>query len=210
MVVERACCLLIQFARAPRPGFVKTRMQPMLSPHQAASLHRQLVLWTNRTLVSCGLGPVQLWVSADAGSAVFRSCLRGGTSAIRLQQGADLGERMYHALSQGLQNYRKVILVGSDCPALDKEYLSAALAALDRRELVLGAAEDGGYVLIGARRVRPELFAGVSWGQATVFAQTRRRIERAGMSWQALPALQDIDRPEDLPAWERIKRAGRG
>ncbi|WP_165954284.1 TIGR04282 family arsenosugar biosynthesis glycosyltransferase [Seongchinamella unica] len=196
--------LLIQFAREPVPGRVKTRMIPALAPAEACHLHRELVLWTARKLTSAGLGRVELAVAGNTASPLFRQCERLGVRAVRRQQGGDLGQRMCHALAAGLQTHNKVILVGSDCPQIDRDYLASAIDALDGRDVVLGPATDGGYVLIGVRQVDVRWFAGVKWGTAGVFAETVARFERTGAGWQPLAELQDIDRPEDLALWRAL------
>ncbi len=196
--------LFIQFAREPLPGKVKTRMQTLLSAEQACALHCDLLRWTCNTLCGAQLADVELWVSANKGHPVFEHCSAQGVSQRRTQRGADLGKRMYHAIFDGLGRYRKVILVGSDCPDIDAEYLGAALQALDKKSLVLGPATDGGYVLIGATRIQAALFQGVCWGQDSVFAQTVERATALGEAWTQLKMLPDIDRPEDIPLWEHI------
>ncbi len=197
--------LFIQFAKEPVPGLVKTRMLAALSPREACELHRELVLWTTRTLSGAGLGEVELHVSGDSASPLFRQCLDLGLAGLRQQRGANLGERMYRAMADGLARSKRVILVGSDCPGIDAAYLRQALSALDDAEVVLGPARDGGYVLIGARSVERSWFEGLEWGGDTVYADTVERLEASGARWQALPALQDIDRPGDLPAWHAIR-----
>lgn len=114
---------------------------------------------------------------------------------------------MYRAILGGLARHDRVILVGSDCPWIDRAYLQSALAALETAPLVLGPALDGGYVLIGARQIRPELFSRISWGTEVVLAQTRMRLEELGWRWRELPALRDVDRPEDLHAWRALRHA---
>ena len=207
MGAEPGRALLIQFARAPEPGAVKTRMLPHLSARQACDLHCELVAWTSRQLVSAGLGVVELAVAGDTGGVLFRACRASGVSAIYPQVGRDLGERMYRAILGGLARYDRVILVGSDCPWIDGPYLQSALEALDAASVALGPALDGGYVLIGARQVRPELFTRISWGTEAVLAQTRLRLEALGLRWRELPALRDVDRPEDLSAWRALHGA---
>ena len=115
---------------------------------------------------------------------------------------------MARAISSGLQECQVVILVGSDCPAMDTAYLQRARAALDEAPVVLGPAMDGGYVLIGSRVDRPELFQAIPWGTGEVLELTRQRLRAAGMSWQELEPLADIDRPQDLPLWQAIRGAG--
>ena len=197
--------LVIQFAREPCPGRVKTRMQPILSAEQACALHCELLLWTCEALCSASLADVELWVAGDAGHPVFQRCAEMGLGDVRRQRGEDLGERMYNAICDGLGRYRKVLLVGSDCPAIDRAYLEAALVALDSNSLVLGPATDGGYVLIGATRIEQGLFSGVSWGRDTVLTETLERAAELGIHWVELAVKPDIDRPEDLPLWQELR-----
>jgi len=206
---EYADCLFIQFAREPVVGAVKTRMIPQLSPLEACALHAELVLWTAGTLVAANLGRVELAVAGNAGHALFEACLGLGVAGLTLQRGANLGERMYGALVAGLDRFGRVVLVGSDCPSIDRSYLRQALDALQSADVVLGPAADGGYTLVGARWVPREMFEDISWGTATVFSATTRCLGRLGLPWVELPTLNDIDRPEDLPAWTTL-RAARG
>lgn len=204
---SRGNTLLIQFAKAPVPGEVKTRLLPVLSPESAAALHAELVLWVSRMLCGSGIGPVQLAVSGSSACPLFDACRREGVASILTQHGDDLGARMHHALQRGLQAYSKVLLVGSDCPAMDAAYLKSAAAALDEHPVVLGAAVDGGYVLVGATQIEPSVFTGVHWGSAAVLAQTLANVERAGLGCAVLDALSDIDRPEDLAHWQALQAA---
>ena len=200
--------LLIQFAKAPVAGQVKTRMLPALSPEQALSLHSDLVDWTCRSLVDANLGPVELAVTGDTRAPLFEHCRQLGVTAVREQRGQDLGQRMFNALADGLGRFRKVVLVGSDCPQIDASYLAQAIALLDDNEVVLGPADDGGYVLIGVTGLNEQWFEDIRWGSATVYADTIARLDASGSRWSALPVLQDIDRPEDLPVWHALAGAG--
>lgn len=197
--------LLIQFAKAPREGGVKTRMMPHLSARQACDLHCELVLWTSRQLVGSGLGDVELSVAGDLANALFDQCRALGVSRFSQQHGADLGQRMYRAIHDGLQSYTGVILVGSDCPGIDRAYLEQAVLALDTAPVVLGPAIDGGYVLVGATQIHRELFQDIAWGGGQVYADTTAKLGELGLEWVALPALADVDRPPDLAVWEAIR-----
>lgn len=208
--LTRKDALIIQFAKLPIPGQVKTRMLGSLSPVEACELHCDLMLWTCRTLTGANLADVELWVSGGSEHASIRACENLGITAVHPQQGRDLGERMFHAISDGLLRYRKLVLVGSDCPSIDEGYLADALNALDDESLVLGPAIDGGYVLIGATHIEANLFQGVSWGSGAVLAETRERIAASGRCWSELNTLPDIDRPEDLPLWEALKNRNKG
>ena len=119
----------------------------------------------------------------------------------RLQHGLDLGMRMYHAMDKELKGSDKVILIGSDCPQLDDDYLKQAFAALESpRDIVLGPANDGGYFLIGAKRVSPLLFKNISWGQASVLKETLSALDKLCFRPKVLDPLIDIDTIEDLKA----------
>jgi rSAM/selenodomain-associated transferase 1 len=198
--------LLVQFARAPQVGGVKTRMSPHLSASQALHLHCELTLWTCRQLLDSGLGQVELSVAGAGRHTLFDQCLAMGVGRITQQSGLDLGQRMYNAFRRGLAEYSGVILVGSDCPGIDPDYLKQAAAALHTVPVVVGPANDGGYVLLGARVISENLFSGIAWGTDQVLAQTQRALARVGLQWIELPRLTDIDRPEDLPIWEAIRR----
>lgn len=193
--------LLIQFAKAPQLGQVKTRMQPVLSVEQSLALHRQLVQRTHEMLHCETLCPSQLWVSGEDCDGFFQSL--EPQPEIRVQQGADLGERMHRAIELGLRQFMPVVLIGSDCPAIDSRYLRDALAALDSVDVVLGPAEDGGYVLIGMKTAESKVFEGVDWSTSRVLQQTRARLATLMLSYHELPVLNDIDRPEDLAHLER-------
>lgn len=193
--------LLQQFARLPVVGAVKTRLQPQLSAGEACAVHGELMLRTATALMGSGLGSAELWLDRPGTHPAVSRCLETGLAGPLLQRGADLGERMAHALRDGLARAERVLLVGSDCPVLDAPYLSDALAALDDRALVFGPAEDGGFVLVGCRRIPPGLFSGITWGRNDVLAQCLRQLQELGERAAQLELRWDVDRPEDLRRW---------
>ncbi|RLA60335.1 MAG: glycosyltransferase [Gammaproteobacteria bacterium] len=205
MANKVSATLLIQFARAPLAGLVKTRMLPYLTAQQACDLHCELVLWSSAQLVDSVLGDIELAVAGDPAHPLFTQCLELGVNRISRQRGVGLGKRMYSAIRDGLQCHTNVILVGSDCPGIDREYLDQALCALDTAPLVLGPAEDGGYVLIGAREIHRELFEEIPWGTEQVYAKTIESIRKLDLNWAELPTLADVDRPGDLAAWNTLR-----
>jgi rSAM/selenodomain-associated transferase 1 len=116
------------------------------------------------------------------------------------QRGQDLGERMLTAINQGLLTHNAIILIGSDCPFFSADYLNKAFQLLQsERDLVLGPAKDGGFVLLGANRyLPPDFFKGVIWGENTALEKTLKRADHYHFRYETLQPLQDIDRPEDL------------
>jgi rSAM/selenodomain-associated transferase 1 len=189
----RADVLVIVFARAPLAGQVKTRLAPRIGAERAARLHMQLISTAVRTARDARCGPVELHMTRR--HALF--------PLANLQRGCNLGERMHHALRSALRRHRSAILIGSDCPSLKPADLRRAARWLQGgADVVLAPAEDGGYALIGARRIAPQVFSDVRWGSAEVLAQTVTNLARARLEFRLLRTLWDVDRPEDL---ERLR-----
>jgi rSAM/selenodomain-associated transferase 2/rSAM/selenodomain-associated transferase 1 len=197
---------LIVFTRFPDPGKSKTRLIPALGPEGAADLQRQMCEYT--------LSWVRRWKERFSGSLQihftgsseesFEKWL-GPDLSFRPQAKGDLGGRMAGALRQGFQEgMEKVVIVGTDCPGLSEDLAQQAFARLDQSEVALGPAKDGGYYLIGLRRPVEELFRGVPWGTGGVLAKTREIARNLDLRVSLLESLSDVDRPEDLPVWEKV------
>jgi uncharacterized protein len=182
-------------ARAPIPGFAKTRLIPELGEQGAADLQARLTERAVATACAAAIGPVTLWVTPDDSHPSFQLVRTRGVTLARQCEG-DLGTRMLAAIAavDG-----PVLVIGTDCPALTAERLHTAANALrSGRDVVVFPAEDGGYVLIGMNRPQPNLFASIRWSTADVMNETRRRLNAAGLSWQEPVTLWDIDVPADL------------
>ena len=190
---------LLVFARAPEPGRVKTRLVPLLGEKGAARLHARLVKRTLRTALRARFATTELCCSPRTNFSFFTQCERQFHVSLHVQSRGNLGDRMYLALKRVLRRYPYAVLIGSDCPALRVADLRAAARALrEGADAVLAPAEDGGYPLIGLRRVSRRLFDGIAWGGPQVLAQTRRRLGALGWRWKELRTLWDVDRPEDV------------
>jgi rSAM/selenodomain-associated transferase 1 len=206
MTAVDAGTTVIVFARAPRPGAVKTRLVPPLAPEQAAALHARLVKWTLATVRAASYRRIELHGTPDIDDPFFRFCSGHFAAALVEQSGADLGARMLAAFQSALASCPRVLLLGSDCPALTARHLRQADRALrEGSDAVFVPCEDGGYALIGLRRADPRLFEGVAWGGASVMAETRARLRQLGWSWRELETLWDVDRPED---YQRLIASG--
>jgi len=194
---------LIIFTRYPEPGKTKTRLIGALGKEGAANLHRQLAEHTLRQAKSL-VGWIS-WVNptlevyfTGATVALMREWL--GDDLVYHQQGnGDLGARMAQAFDRAFNTGAVgVAIIGTDCPSIDAKLLLYAFERLHSTDLVIGPAADGGYYLIGLRRMVPELFIGIDWGTSRVLAQTLAIAQRLNLSHYQLPVLADIDRPSDL------------
>ena len=107
----------------------------------------------------------------------------------------------------------RTLAIGADCPDISCQHIQQAFDALERQDVVLGPASDGGYYLIGLRQPpnsipdtpMESLFQGIDWSTPRVFQQTLQKIQQLGLSYAHLETLSDIDRPEDLAIWERLQ-----
>ena len=185
------------FAKAPQPGAVKTRLAALLGAQGAAELHAALARQALAVAARAGVGPVELWCAPDETHPFFAACAREFAVALRRQEGADLGARMAHAAGAALAAGSSIVIIGTDCPALDGASLVEAALALRDHDADMKPAEDGGYVLIGLARMLPGIFDAVAWGGDTVAAATRERLVRSGAAWKELAPSWDLDRPED-------------
>jgi rSAM/selenodomain-associated transferase 1 len=205
-ICSRSAAILV-FARAPVPGRVKTRLAARLGAAEAAEAHHACALDTialANSVPGCGRC---LLVAGDAAAWLRAGLAPGPGWGIEPQRGRGLGERMEHAFAEAFRRgERKVVAIGTDTPWMGAPRIRTALAWLDGNEVVLGPSADGGYYLIAARRLVPEIFRGIAWGKSTVLAATRRALERAGISYRLLPADFDLDRPADLDRARKLLR----
>ena len=199
--------LVMQFAKWPESGRVKTRLMPELGEQGALEAHIALSLAVLTRLSASGCEVRFMWdreLPAPPESArpiIDRIEMLGIKQGV--QQGNVLGERMEAAIAEGLKEYRKALIVGSDCPSVDGDYIRQAVQALDKADLVLGPSDDGGYVLIGARTHLPGMLESVSWGTDLALAETVARLELVGLSCTQLSPRWDVDEPGD---WQRFVR----
>lgn len=195
---------LIIFARAPLSGQCKTRLIPVLGAQAAADLQQELIRHCIQRLCTEPLCPAQLWCSPDTRHPCFQTLATDYSLRLHTQQGKDLGARMYHAMS--CQNASYTIIVGADIPTMTRDYIGQAIRLLrDGVDAVIGPAEDGGYVLLGLKRVPAGLFQDITWGTAAVFHQTCEKMDAAGLAWRAIAPLWDVDDAGDLQRYRELK-----
>jgi hypothetical protein len=195
------------FARWPAPGEVKTRLSPALPASLACDLYRAML---EDALALAAEASADERFLYWAGAPAARDAPPPGFE-VRDQKGDDLGARLALAFDDLLRAPGdRAVILGADCPALEAATLRAAFDALEAHDAVLGPARDGGYTLVGLARRAPELFRDIEWSTPRVLDQTLERAARAGLSVSLLPALDDLDTPEDLVRWLALRAAGRG
>lgn len=191
-------------AKAPIPGYAKTRLIPALGAEGAAKLQEALILRTVDTALGANLGPVSIWCAPDRRDPFFSAVASRNPARLHEQGLGDLGDRM-HAAFVVETVASPTLLIGVDCPPLTPAHLRVCADCLrSGDDAALLPAEDGGYVLIGLRRPEARLFAGIEWGGPTVMAATRDRLQELNFRWSAPETLWDLDTPEDLLRWSAL------
>ena len=196
-VPAHACALAIM-AKAPRVGAVKTRLVPPLSPAEAAELSRCFIRDVTGNIAELmsdarvrGVVAYTPFGMEDA----FDGLLPGGFRLLA-QRGDDLGERLRHAGEDLFAaGFEAICLINSDSPTMPTSLLEEAVASLQApgERVVLGAAADGGYYLIGLKRAYGHLFHAIDWSTERVFGQTLERAADLGLTVDRLPVWYDVD-----------------
>jgi rSAM/selenodomain-associated transferase 1 len=190
---------LLLFTKPAREGRVKTRLIGDLTPAQAAALHMAFLDdLLDRLREGLREEDIELRLAwaLDPDEPVPAGPLPG----VR-QEGSDLGERLYRALSGAAAEAGVVMALGSDHPTLPLELVHRAFERVEAGvDVVLGPAEDGGYYLIALapEAVAPRLFEGIAWSTPQVLAATLDRCRELGLAVELLPEASDVDTPEDL------------
>jgi uncharacterized protein len=185
-------------AKAPIPGYAKTRLIPSIGAHAAAVLQARLTERTVETALAAAVRSITLWCAPDASHRSFRDLQKEHGLTLAAQPASDLGARMLAAMQNG-----STLVIGTDCPALTPAHLQEAADALREHDVVVVPAEDGGYVLIGTREPQPGLFDDMAWSTPHVAAQTRARASALKLTFRELPPLWDVDTDDDLARMER-------
>lgn len=195
---------IIIFSRYPTSGTTKTRLIPALGADGAALLQQQMTEHTVRQVkrLRSDLQIDFRFTGGDA--AAFRHWL-GDEIHYQPQGEGDLGDRLTRSIHAAfVSGAQRVVTLGIDCPELDTAGLQRAFEQLQTHDVMLGPAEDGGYYLIGLRRFVPELFQHINWSTETVLRETVEVAQRLGLAIALLDPLPDVDRPDDLPVWQRV------
>lgn len=191
-------CVLGLMAKAPLAGEVKTRLVPPLTQPEAAALNlcflRDMAENINSITAAGAATSFVVYTPVNA-KDVFDGVLPDGFQLLA-QRGDSLGERLYHATEDLLRvGHSAVCLINSDSPTLPRSILIRAIESLGLvgDGVVLGAADDGGYYLIGLKQAHQNLFDGIAWSTADVLAHTKQRALEIDLPVELLPHWYDVD-----------------
>ena len=194
--------LLIVFVKNSIPGKVKTRIAKDIGDEKAMELYNILKAHT-----------AEISAQADADKWVFYADYIENNDFFneslfdkKLQADAEFGMRMQTAFDEGFAvGHDKIVLICSDCYELNSDHIREAFRLLDHKEAVLGPAFDGGYYLIGLRKMYSVLFDEKSWSTNSVLSDTIEDLNSLEISYDLLEPLSDIDLAADIPNDLRTK-----
>ncbi len=189
---------IIIFAKAPLPGFAKTRLIPFLGEEQTAKLARALLFHAIDQALQANPDSVELCVTPDVSASCWQTLSLPDALTMTGQGEGDLGQRMARACKRALNTHSRVLLMGTDCPALSADILKQAATMLTDHEACLLPVSDGGYALLGLSQFEPSLFEAIPWSTPQVTRLTRERCQALNWRIAELDELHDIDEPKDL------------
>lgn len=198
---------LIIFLRYPKTGEVKTRLAKTTSSEFAVKFYKtcsEKIITDVKKLNSINRF---VFFSNKEENIQVKKWL-GGKLFYSPQEGDNLGSRMENAFEKVFSSgAEKAVIIGTDVPDLSKNIIEEAFKTLDDNDIVIGPSKDGGYYLLGMKKIYPELFNGIEFSTNTVFNETINQIEKLNLSFCTLPELQDIDTEDDLINWLNGKHA---
>src|SRR5436190_12674571 len=205
--ISAGLCALAIMTKAPRAGAVKTRLQPPLTPEEAADLNicflRDIADAISRATYSCGLRPPKkdttargVGVFTPEGSEKEYAGILPLDFDLIPQRGDGFGERLINAADDLLHvGFESCCLINSDSPTATVDAFREATAQLQGADdrIVLGPSDDGGYYLIGIKKMYRRLFQEIDWSTERVFTQTLERAREIGLNVHILPSCFDVD-----------------
>jgi len=186
---------LIIFVRKPVLGKVKTRLATSVGDENALLVYRHLLAHTKSITQELAINKFVFYADEIDNNDLWNGYEK------HLQSGNDLGERMKNAFKLLLkEGFKKIIIIGSDCLEMDSNLLNNAFKELEKTDVVVGPAIDGGYYLLGMKNDHSFLFDIRNWSTDTVYADTINLVNANKLSFIALTKLNDVDTVDDLPA----------
>ena len=191
--------VLVIMAKAPRPGEVKTRLAPGLSPEAVTAFYCCLLDDTLALARSLQMDDVEVAIMCPEADVNELAGLAGSEVSVVAQKGEGLaaGLTSVFAYFAGTDQ-RRIIAFNSDSPHLRRFVLDAAFETLATHDVVVGPTHDGGYYLVGAKASHPTLFASDGLGTSSALERLLSRARALELSVGFADRFYDIDTADDL------------
>lgn len=192
--------LLIIFTRNPEFGKVKTRLAAGIGEEAALRLYQILLQHTFEVTKDLNCNKAVYYSEAIPENDLWER----GNFQKKHQQGKDLGQRMENAFKNAFsEGYSKAVIIGSDLYDLQEEDLKKAFLALDKNDVVIGPAQDGGYYLLGMKKLNSAVFQNKKWSTSEVLKETLEDLKNEKVC--LLEIRNDIDTLEDLKQHKELE-----
>jgi rSAM/selenodomain-associated transferase 1 len=186
--------LVIVFVKNVKLGKVKTRLAKTIGNQGAFEVYSKLVKITETALQNLNVEK-RIYFSDTVVGSKWKGLYK------TVQQGNNLGERMKKAFLEGFRDgYDRIVLIGSDLPDIEAKHIKNGLSVLKDTNMVFGPAEDGGYYLIGMKKMYDLVFDNKPWSQTNLLKETLDELKKNNITFSTLETLNDIDTFEDLEA----------
>ena len=185
---------VIIFVRNPELGKVKTRLAATVGDEEALNIYALLL---NHTMQEAGKVAADKFVFYHQ-QITADDIWNGNGFYKKLQTGESLGDKMKAAFHEILElGYNKIMIIGSDCLQLNSTIINAGFGLLDEHDTVIGPAKDGGYYLLGMKKIYGFLFDNKTWSTESVFDESMKDMQQHHLSTGLLPLLTDVDTEAD-------------
>lgn len=185
---------IIIFVRKPELGKVKTRLAATIGDENALKVYNDLLSHTCSITKDLPVDKYAFYNDRETEEDLWS---KNGFQR-KEQKGNNLGEKMEDAFKVLFnEGYEKIIIIGSDCFELDENLIRKAFEQLEQHEVVIGPTKDGGYYLLGMKKIYPFLFRNKKWSTDSVFIDSLHDIKEHELKCFHLPVLTDVDTEED-------------
>ena len=182
-------------------GKVKTRLAKTIGDEPALNIYKYLLEHTEKTIQNIASDKAVYYSVKIKNNDIWDNKIYQK----HLQQGDDLGFRMFNAFENGFDNnYEKIIIVGSDLLDLQPKHIEEAFLKLDNHDVIIGPALDGGYYLLGMKKLYSQIFKNKKWGTASVRKNTLQDLKNESVF--LLEELNDIDTYDDIKNISEFKK----
>lgn len=199
-LMSKKNCLII-FTRKPEKGKVKTRLAQGVGDDKALKVYIYLLKHSAKITANVNAHQ-QVWYT----NSIERNDIwNDGIFEKLVQCEGDLGNKMQFAFEENFKKgFNKVIIIGTDLLDINSEDIEKAFQLLDKHEVVIGPAEDGGYYLLGMKSIIPELFLNIDWSTEHVLEQTLDCL--TNKTFALLDQRNDIDYKDDALRHAELKK----
>ena len=195
--------LLILFIKNPIEGLVKSRLAVSIGEYPAFLIYKELLAKTHDLAISTPFAKAVYYSNFIDDNDMWEN------DVFRkfLQREEGVGNRMKNAFVDSfIDGFEKVVLTGADIIGLSPEVIEQAFSGLDKSDVVLGPAKDGGYYLVGMNEQHSSLFQDIDWSTEKVLSQTLKKVHDLNLSHGLLPELSDLDRFDDFQFLSKTDR----